>query len=475
MRYPFLIALSALLLSGMPVSAEPPTLTDPTVTPSTLLQGSSNQTVTFSVQVDDPDGDVNPEKTKVIVKFEDGTKEKLTLTDQRRGRFSGELIIDTNMAQVVELKFKAKDLENNKAKLLATLPIVDLGGTLPSFADAVNFSVGTYPLYVDSADFDGDGNLDLVTADVDDNTVTVLLGDGAGDFKSSTHLRVGASPNTVVATHVNSEEDQNLDLVVANRNSGDLSILFGDGTGEFDEAISIAAGEDPRSVDVGDLNNDGIPDMVTANVDDSALLLFIGDGFGAFNQSTIIVFEERSLPRAVAIGDLNGDDNADLAVALRTGAAAILLGDGSGQFSEPTTYDTGSDSLYITIGDVNADNIPDVVTANSASNDVTILLGDGSGDFDEGRNFPTGERPTSVAIGDLNDDGNVDLVSANSGSNSVTILLGDGQGAFFSVAAMEVEVTPRGVIIGDLNNDTKPDVVTANWSSNNISMLLNTQ
>ena len=100
--------------------------------------------------------------------------------------------------------------------------------------------------------------------------------------------------------------------------------MLGDGSGAFTDAPRVAAGGDPRAVDIGDLNNDGLTDLVTANASDNMLLLFLGDGTGNFSQSSTIDFEDRASPRGVAIGDLNGDDNADIAVALRSPMSTAL-------------------------------------------------------------------------------------------------------------------------------------------------------
>ena len=159
----------------------------------------------------------------------------------------------------------------------------------------------------------------------------------------------------------------------------------------------------------------------------------------------------------------------------------MLLGDGSGGFAAApgSPFGVGSDPHSVAIGDLNGDTKPDLVTANSDSDNVTVLLGDGSGGFAAapGSPFGVGSDPTSVAIGDLNGDTKPDLVTANIGSNNVTVLLGDGSGGFAAApgSPFGVGTAPLSVAIGDLNGDTKPDLVTANSVSDDVTVLLNTR
>jgi hypothetical protein len=135
-----------------------------------------------------------------------------------------------------------------------------------------------------------------------------------------------------------------------------------------------------------------------------------------------------------AVGDFNGDGKPDLAVAnTTTNTVAILLGDGTGNFNQPGTSpeSVGEVPFSVAVGDFNLDGKPDLATANAGEfNNVTILLGDGTGNFTQPMTSPevvgVGIQPVSVAVGDFNLDGKPDLATANQSSNNVTILLGDG-------------------------------------------------
>src|SRR5207249_1675711 len=120
-------------------------------------------------------------------------------------------------------------------------------------------AVGTGPAFVALGDVNGDGKLDLVTANFQSNNVTVLLGNGSGTFTAAggSPVAVGLAPYTVAVGDVNG--DGKLDLVTANEGSNTVTVLLGNGDGTFTVAAGspVAVGSFPYSVTVGDVNGDG--------------------------------------------------------------------------------------------------------------------------------------------------------------------------------------------------------------------------
>src|SRR5215467_2264079 len=96
----------------------------------------------------------------------------------------------------------------------------------------------------------------------------------------------------------------------------------------------------------------------------------------------------------------------------------------------PLAFDAGSDPFSVAVGDVNGDDRLDLAVANFGSDNVSVLLGNGNGSFQTARNFPAGKEPAAVAVGDFDGDGHLDLAVANSGSGNVSVLLGNGDGSF---------------------------------------------
>ncbi len=169
-------------------------------------------------------------------------------------------------------------------------------------------TVGRGPLAV--ADLNGDGKGDLVTANTDRNTVSVLLGDGTGSFSAATNFPVGTSPVALVVSDVNS--DGKPDIVVANSGSKNVSVLLGDGTGKFAAPKNFTLPGIPAGMAIGDLNLDGKPDIAVAYPALNSVDVFFGDGAGGFQPAYTSGIE--GTPVSVVIADFDGDTKPDLAV-----------------------------------------------------------------------------------------------------------------------------------------------------------------
>ncbi|HZS48622.1 MAG TPA: VCBS repeat-containing protein, partial [Blastocatellia bacterium] len=178
-------------------------------------------------------------------------------------------------------------------------------------------------------------------------------------------------------------------------------------------------------------------------------------------------------PTGVVVGDFNKDGKPDVVTA-NSGSNNISLraGDGSGGFGSAANFNVATSPSSVAVGDFNKDGNLDLVTANAGSNNVSVLLGNGSGSFAAAVNFNVASNPSSVAVGDFNNDGNPDIVTANSNDNNVSILLGNGNGGFSAAVNFAVGMQPSSVVIGDFNGDSKLDIATANLGSNDISILL---
>ncbi len=142
-------------------------------------------------------------------------------------------------------------------------------------------------------------------------------------------------------------------------------------------------------------------------------------------------------PVAVAVADLDGDQILDLIAAnSESNDVSVLLGQADMSFSDPKSFPVGSGvnptPSALAVADFNNDGIPDLVTTHIVSSEVSILLVQRSGHsvFVEQQTFPVGAAPSDVAVGDLNNDDIPDLVTANSGSSNVSVLFGQGDGIF---------------------------------------------
>ena len=344
---------------------------------------------------------------------------------------------------------------------------------LGSFGPAKHFATGNSPIAVAVGNFNRDSHVDLAVASGDN--VAVLPGKGAGDFGKAKHFAAGEFPISVAVGNLNG--DTNPDLAVANYLSSNVSVLLGNGSGGFGVAknFAVSSVSGLYSVAVGNLNGDTNRDLAVVNYGTGKASVLLGNGDGTFGAATN--FAVGKLPRAVAIGNLNGDSHPDLAVANRASDnVSVLLGNGDGTFGAATNFAAGDGATSVAIGNLNGDSRPDIAAANYNSNDVSVLLGKGDGSFGKAKDFAVGTHPTSVAIGNLNGDSHRDLAVTNQNSDNVSVLLGNGNGFFGSASGYPLRprpANPQSVAIGNFNAGSDPDLAVATEGSKGVSILLN--
>jgi uncharacterized protein (TIGR03437 family) len=394
-----------------------------------------------------------------------------------------------------------------------------LGNRDATFSTATAYKAGVAPRSLAVADFNGDGKLDVATANggslgnpnlpADTGSVSVLLGNGDGTLRPAVTLAAGNAPWSIAAPDMNG--DGRPDLVVANDQSGTVSVLLGNGDGSFRAALNTTVGARPRYVGATDLNGDGRLDLALLHWNGTLSTWFgAGDGnlqaggryvaganIEAFEilespqnlrpfllvpdrpTETILVMGVNldgslltpiadpvgSNPTSVVAGDFNGDGRPDVTVADDQNVS-VLLGQGGGRMgsAQPIVLPGGGGALRsaaITAGDFSGDGRADL--AAIASGTLSILRSAGDGTFQQTA-FSTAAGAEFLTAADLNGDGRLDLAVANRDGNqsSVSVFVGDGGGGFQARKDYATGHTSRFVTAGDFDGDGRADLAVVN-------------
>jgi large repetitive protein len=355
--------------------------------------------------------------------------------------------------------------------------------------------IGSDPTSAISVDLNHDGNDDIVTADYSSNDVSVIMGNGDGTFSAAQFFPAGVHPTAVVAGDFNG--DGRLDLAVTDAGgtggAGEgVSILLGNGDGTFTFAGSYSTGALPLSIVAGDFTGNGILDLAVANVDSNDVTILFGDGLGAF--PTIAQFplgSQADVPISIVAGYFTADAALDLAVGEQSSdSVSILVGDGHGGFAvlppipvlpigsldgQPSVLEElvagdflGNGSLQLAALSVGSD---------SAGTDQLSILENSGAAFDV---LPpivvgTGLSPTSMVTGDFFGTSAVDLAITDQYSGTVSLLQGDGHGGFANQSTLTVgtEESLNAMAVGDFSGSGLSDLAIATEGPDSVVIELN--
>jgi len=366
-----------------------------------------------------------------------------------------------DFAVVNELSDTVAVFRSTAGNLLATEPF--------ELLDELSFATGAFPFDILSADLDDEGDADLLVLLSPDpvdgpGSVAVYANNGNGIFSSVTSLAVGNFPFSMALADFNDDGDE--DVVVTNQFDQHFSIFQGgsglgftsmgtqstlnparSGTSDCTSAPNNPTGPDclPSGIAVGDFNGDGDMDVVVATFGDitgGSLQLFEGDGAMGFTHAGELLTPDPLAPsdsinnEIVLVGNLDGDTNNPpdiVAVGLAPDDfITVHLNDGAGNF----TFSDAVNSPFLMpamdfapdfaprnslLEDLNADDLPDLAVLGFNSNNLAVLLGEGDGTFEfdtarataRAQAFGTTNAPRAVATGDFNGDNILDMLAAS--------------------------------------------------------------
>jgi hypothetical protein len=333
-----------------------------------------------------------------------------------------------------------------------------------------DFPTGQQPAAIATADFNGDGFADMAVANETDNTVSILLNDGAGSFTTGELLQVPNAPVALVAGDFNGDGKQ--DLAVVSRDANQVSIFTGNGDGTFSLTRQITVDQSPVAIVTADFNGDNVPDLAVANSASNTVSILLGAGDGSFEPP--VALPTGTTPVALATTDFNGDGFADLAV-VDQGDNAVLIytGQGDGTFVRGSAFATGASPNAIAEADFNNDGFTDLAITNQTDNTVSILFGNGDATFQPKIDIETGAGPSAVLTADFNIDGVPDIAIANENDNTISIFINNGSGSFGNRLDVESGNGPDALATADFDQNGRPDLAIANGTDNTVSVILN--
>jgi len=329
------------------------------------------------------------------------------------------------------------------------------------------------PASVAASDLDGDGDLDLVSANRGSSgrNLTIFFQGAPGAF-ASVPLVLG-SPVARGAVFVAADDmdvDGDLDLVSAN-GSNNLAVFFQGAPGTFD-SLPLVLGNSvstfsPRAVALGDLDGDGHSDLVSANAFGKDLAVFLQSAQGSFADSPTVLGNSDSTdaPFALVTGDLDGDGDLDLASANAGETRSVTVFYQSAPRAleaAPLVLDFGSslDLISVAAGDLDGDGDLDLAS-NGSGGSPTIFFQGSTGTLEPDPLVLPPNRPDSIAVGDIDGDGASDLVTADAHTLRVYF---QSSPRVFVLAPLVLDVPARPGFVGvqDLDRDGDVDLASAN-------------
>ena len=337
------------------------------------------------------------------------------------------------------------------------------------------------PYSIVLGDLNNDTYLDIVVAYESNSTIGALLGYGNGSFASQIICRLfGERSGSVSVALGDLNNDDQLDIVIANANVNSMTIYLGFGNGSFSAGGGYFMGSDclPTYVKVDDFNDDNRADIAVICAQDSAIIILFRTEKDEFLRGRKYFTTSTSIHKTIAFSDFNNDSYLDFAVGNTINSDIdIYLRNGTELFGNPTILSTGwnTEPNSLAVGDFDHDNLSDIVVATYQSNYIRIFYVTELGMSWSGEYYFTGENshPHAVVAGHFDEDDYLDIAVVNAGTNDVVILQGYGNRMFEMIRSYSTGTNsiPHSIAVSDFNNDKRLDIAVTNAGANNILIL----
>jgi hypothetical protein len=387
---------------------------------------------------------------------------------------------------------------------VGTVTVTVVDAVVPKFSASTDYVIGGgYDAGVVATDINRAGQLDIVVTNPGAGTITVFLNNTVAyantpSFSSGVDFNVGSGPRSIAAGDFN--KDGKVDLVTANRDDDTISVLMNTltttTTPSFATAVAFPALSGPLAVIVKDLNNDAKPDIAVLH-NDTHVRVFINDTANLAAVPSFTVqgdIDTGASPFGFTAGNFLNNARNDLAIGNGGGDQNILVyrnqttPASAPNFTDGYTFDAFSIVRALTNGDFNGDGKLDIAAVDEGATQIAILRNTAAAhataaSFAASQRFGldnVNDNPAALVAGDFNGDGKVDLVAA-SGSSHLNVLTNVTPAAASTIAMLTPIPLPvtddfaAAVASADINGDRQPDIVTAGGftAPNYVSVLLN--
>ena len=348
-----------------------------------------------------------------------------------------------------------------------------LGRDAGPLAGARNYASGLPGAsWLEGADFDMDGDFEVVTGSNADSNLAIMGGNGQLSVEAS--LDVGFGVYQIKAADL--DLDGLVDLVVGV--PGGIKILRNTstpGSYGFDvlpvSPTTIGSGSYPFGIEVGDFDRDGDQDIAICDYVGGGVHLVRGTPI-PFAYDPEIIINVGGGPVDIVAADFTGDGLQDFAVSRSNQSdIAILRNDGNNQYVESMAVAVGQSPNYLVTSDFNNDGRADLVVSNAASGSVSVLFGTANGFT--GNDFAAGLSPTALLARDLTGDGVVDILVASLVSGDFRVLVGDGLGGFPLLPSFPGTLGASDAVLQDMNGDGLPELLVSSLVTDRISLVRN--
>jgi len=319
---------------------------------------------------------------------------------------------------------------------------------------------------VQAADFDGDGDIDLVSTSETTDTVAWLENDGNFNFtKNVIDSGLGRAYPVSIA---DMDGDGDID-VLASGFSADLHIIYeNDGSGGFSRQQDIVQ-DGPHSIFGVDIDQDGDLDLLTSAQEGNMVTWYENDGLLNFTERTI----DNDLQRAkTAIAhDVDGDGDVDVIGTSNLSDEVVWYENDGNQNWTKQVIDTNANGAYYAIGaDLDGDGDQDIAGVSQTDSNVVWYRNDGNENFTKIQieGFAAGAR--SIAASDIDADGDLDLFATARSGNYIAFYENDGAGNFTNRVVDTTVDGAYGIDIVDINLDGLLDIASAARDSGEISI-----